>query len=143
LIVPQQRYLLGAVGHYDVASAFAPYFRVSFSQNKVDRQLGEPGFAGVVDVNYGNPFLSSQARGILFGPGVFGPNDVASINLGRRFIESGFIQERNNYQQFQIVIGAKGELGSGFSYDVSGQYGHVDWTQRLLGDFSFNRVQQA
>lgn len=143
VIVPQERYLLGALGQYEVSKAFNPYFRASFSQNQVSRQLGEPGFVGAVEVNYGNPFLSDQERGVLFSPGPHADSDLASITLGRRLPEAPFIQENNTYDQFQIVLGTTGEIAEGFTYEVFGQYGHVQWNQQLLGDISFNRFQQG
>jgi len=57
--------------------------------------------------------------------------------------EAPFIQENNTYNQFQIILGATGEIADGFTYEVFGQYGHVQWNQRLTGDFSYNRFQQA
>jgi iron complex outermembrane recepter protein len=143
IVVPQERYILGASGHFDLADSIQPYFRLSFSQNKVDRQLSETPFTAPVLVNYGNPLLSAQQRSILFDAGLHANGDIAEIFLSRRLVEEGNIQELNNYQTFQMVAGARGDIGAGFNYDVSAQYGDSSWTQRLLGDVSYSRFQQG
>ena len=142
MVVPQERFVLGASGHFEYG-AVEPYFRLAYTQNKVDRQLFGPRFIAPVTVNYGNPLLSAQERAVLFGPGPHAPDETTQFTLSRRFVESGNLKELNNYQVFQMVGGATGHLGADFKYDVSAQYGHTLWSQRLLGDISYGRFQQG
>ena len=42
-----------------------------------------------------------------------------------------------------MVIGAKGDLGGGWAYDVFGQYGDTVYQEEYLNDVSIMRFQNA
>lgn len=144
LVVPQQRISLGLIGHYDAAPWASVYFRSTYSENKVDRQVSDgAGFLDTVSVNYGNPLLSNQERSVLFGNGAFGPDDTTDFTLRKSILANGNIGEHNVYDTLQFISGLTGALGSHFSYDVSTQYGQTRWQQVLVGDISPERFRQG
>lgn len=144
LIVPQQRVALGLDGHYDSTPWASLYFRGTYSQNKVDRQVSSAAsFVGPVTVNYGNPLLSDQERSMLFGPGTFAPGDTTTFDLRKAVTANGNVGEHDTYNSFELVGGVTGPIGSHFNYDVSSQFGETLWDQVLVGDISPQRFQQG
>jgi iron complex outermembrane receptor protein len=144
LVVPQERYSAGLNAHYDANPAVQPYFRATWSQNKVDRQVlnGAP-FAAPVTVNYGNPLLSQQERDSLFTAGAHADGDTTSFTLGRMLTENGNVGEQDTYDTYELVGGITGALSSHFNYDVSAQYGSTQWKQALVGDIAPAAFQQG
>lgn len=143
LTIPQERYLVGLKGNYELTPRIETYFRASYSQSQVDRLISETALASSVLVNYGNPLLSTQARNLIFGPGVFAPTATKSVLLNRRIVENGNSGEHNQYDGLQVVVGAKGDLSEHLRYDVSAQYGKTSWAETFTNDVSFRRLQQA
>ncbi len=144
-VVPQERSALGVLSHYELFPALDLYMRGNFSQNNVNRRTSVSQVDGVTeDVNYGNPLLSSQERSVLFGAGPHGPNDLASIELEQAYPILGNSGEHNTYNLYSFQVGGRGKFDdSHFEYDVSAQYGQTIWIQRLVGDMSPERFQEA
>jgi len=65
------------------------------------------------------------------------------LYIGRRGVEVGGRVTDTNRDAYRIVIGGKGDLGDGWSYDVFAQYGRTVFQQELSGDWSKQRVQSA
>jgi len=142
---PNVRYAFGGEGHYEVSKFFDFYTRLTFSDNQVLTQLAPTPIISTFAVNYANPFLSAQQRGLLFAgciPGC-GPNDTSSFGFRRRLVENGNRDTSFDRTAYQIVVGARGELGGGWTYDFSAQYGHTGTTQRFTGDAKFNNFGQG
>jgi iron complex outermembrane recepter protein len=47
------------------------------------------------------------------------------------------------HTSYRIVLGTKGDLGSGWTYDVYGQYGETVYSNEISHDFSKRRVENA
>jgi iron complex outermembrane receptor protein len=154
-----QRYSLGATGHYQVDEQVDFYTRLTFSDNSVVTQIGPSPMTALFNINCGNPEMSAAVRQALFGT-TPGPNDPAGIaaqcatesptlvsasnpigvnntrlfNVARRLSEVGPRIGINEHSAFQLVGGVRGDLGEGWTYDFSGQYGHTFVSQVLLND---------
>jgi len=63
--------------------------------------------------------------------------------IGRRDIEGGNRQDDLRHTSYRMNIGARGELGDGWTYDIYAQYGLSLLTENYLNEFSKYRVQQA
>jgi len=63
--------------------------------------------------------------------------------IGRRDIEGGDRQDDLRHTSYRMNIGARGELGDGWTYDVYAQYGLTLLSEHFLNEFSKYRVQQA
>lgn len=133
---PNTRYAAGAAGHYEINKAVDLYTRLTFSQNDSYSQLAPTPLGTILKVNYGNPLLSAQERDLFFpaAGGPYGPNDTATFSYRQRLAGFGNRVTHDTHDSYQILIGAKGDLGSGWSYDVSAQYGRTDWQRELFGD---------
>ena len=156
LQTPNTHYDLGATGHYEVSPMLDFYTRLTFADNSAVSQLAEVPINQIFDINYDNPLITPQERAILFpatptcgtstaGPFtvVCGPGTFTPIHLRRRQVEDGPRASNDDHTAFQMVIGAKGELFDGWTYDVSAQYGRTLWSHVLTGDVSGQRFQQG
>jgi outer membrane receptor protein involved in Fe transport len=63
--------------------------------------------------------------------------------IGRRTFETGNRVDDLRHTAYRMQIGAKGDLGSGWSYDVYGQYGVTLYAETLHNELSIARVQNA
>jgi len=61
----------------------------------------------------------------------------------RRNVEGGGRRDDLQHTDYRIVAGMRGDLGAGFSYDASYQYGRVVFAQTYFNDFSITRVGRA
>jgi len=160
---PDTRYTMGAEGHYEVNKSLDIYTRLTFAAHDATTQLAPTPIVSGFNVNFGNPLISAQEKAVLFtnntsgacdpaenavsgptGPGgTFTADDTCQLFLGRRLVGNGDRRSTFNYDAYQMVIGAKGDLGSGWSYDVSAQYGNVLRTIYRTGDVDATRFQQG
>jgi len=126
----QTRYDFGAEGHYEISKQLELYMRAMYSDNQRNTQIGPPntGFK-TFTVTGDNNYLSNQEKDIIFGTHTgLTSGDVGTFYLLQRLVGVG--GRRNDYdiQNMQIVVGAKGDLGDGWSYDFSGQFGRsTNW----------------
>jgi outer membrane receptor protein involved in Fe transport len=58
-------------------------------------------------------------------------------------VEGGGRRDDLQHTAYRIVAGMKGDLGGGFSYDASYQYGRVIFAQTYFNDFSVTRLNRA
>jgi outer membrane receptor protein involved in Fe transport len=65
------------------------------------------------------------------------------LYVGRRGVEVGGRVTDTTRDAFRIVVGAKGDLGDGWSYDVFAQYGRTVFQEELSNDWAKSRVQNA
>jgi outer membrane receptor protein involved in Fe transport len=151
---PDTRYVGGFFAHYTVNRQLEPYASFMFSDDDTVAQIapsalfagfGEVG--GFVEVNCGNPLMTAQERALLCGADGSGSSNVvpgeALLLIGRRAVEVGDRLTDFRHTAYRMQVGAKGDLGSGWTYDVYSQYGLTLYSQSLRNDLSVDRVQKA
>ncbi len=67
----------------------------------------------------------------------------ALLEVGRRDLEGGDRIDNLRHTSYRMQIGARGDLGDGWNYDVYAQYGLSLFTENFQNDFSVQRVQNA
>ena len=67
----------------------------------------------------------------------------AFFQLLRRDVEGGNRIDDLTHQQFRTVVGTKGDIGKGISYDAYFQYGRTAYNQEYSGEFSTARLNNA
>lgn len=67
----------------------------------------------------------------------------ANLYIGRRNLEGGERRSELRHANYRIKIGATGDLGSGWSYNVYAQEGYTQYQNISTGDFSTSRAQNA
>lgn len=173
MLRPDTRYSAGFEGHYQVNKAFEVYSDFLFMDDDSTAQLGPSGIfqgtgpdSGAYDVNCTNPYLSQQENFLLCGqtPGSkLGTNAAIIAALGHPYydgagnitpgISADLIARRNveggprtyniRHEAYRIKIGARGDLGGGWSYDVYGQLGSTNFTEHDGGQLLLSNVINA
>jgi iron complex outermembrane recepter protein len=135
LQVPQERWLAGAYGNYELSPAINPYIELTFANNRVQNELAPTPVTGQFAVATNNPFLSAADRAALVQTDLNeAAIDAARVarGLAPQFNDPGFvnigvarrvndIEARNalfERSAWRAVVGTKGELGGGLNYDA-------------------------
>ena len=165
---PDERYTFGAFADYEISSALHPYMEAMFMDDRSVAQIAPSGdFGNTTTINCDNPLMSAQQRAIACAPAnlvgfkagtaaapagtpptVFidqngNPYFQGNLQILRRNVEGGGRRDDLQHTDYRIVAGMRGDLGGGFSYDASYQYGRVVFAQTYFNDFSVTRLRRA
>ncbi|HEY0314252.1 MAG TPA: TonB-dependent receptor [Allosphingosinicella sp.] len=165
---PDERYTFGAFADYEISSALHPYMEAMFMDDRSVAQIAPSGdFGNTTTINCDNPLMSAQQRAIACAPAnlvgfkaptaanpagtpptVFidqngNPYNQGNLQILRRNVEGGGRRDDLQHTDYRIVAGMRGDLGGGFSYDASYQYGRVVFAQTYFNDFSVTRLRRA
>ncbi|HEY5238365.1 MAG TPA: TonB-dependent receptor [Rhizomicrobium sp.] len=168
---PDERFTGGFFGHYEINKAVDIFTSFMFMDDHTVAQLAPSGifYGSELNVNCNNPFLSDPAtdgqnanfpssHDLLCGAGAVGPaidpntglsgdgstaSNQAPFLMGRRTVEIGNRQQQLRHTDFRDVIGVKGDLGGGWSYEVFAQYGTVIYADDDINDVSLAKIQKA
>jgi outer membrane receptor protein involved in Fe transport len=155
---PDERYTFGAFANYEINEGLKPYLEVMFMDDRSVAQIAPSGnFFNTTTINCDNPLLSAQQRAIVCSPAnlVGAPKPTVFIDqngnpyfqgvlyAARRNVEGGGRRDDLQHTDYRIVTGMRGDLGGGFSYDASYQYGRVVFAQTYFNDFSITRIKRA
>lgn len=148
---PDERYTLGAFGHYDVTDKIELYAQLMFSDYSTIAQIAPSGnffgeFAngfrttdGTSMISCDNPLLSAQQKAAVS----CAPGQQVDMYIGRRNVEGGGRQSDLRYQAYRGVLGARGDLNDAWSYDLAVQYSRSQYTQIYRNEFSNTRLARA
>jgi iron complex outermembrane receptor protein len=142
---PDERYTLGAMGHYEINKHADIYTQLMFADYSTVAQIAPSGnFGNTTAINCDNPLLSAgQKTAIGCTPAKIASGETTDLTILRRNVEGGGRQDDLRFQSFRQVIGARGEIGQGWSYDVYGQYSRVQQSRVYNNDFSVSRLTKA
>lgn len=153
LQVPQERFLVSAMAHYEVSDAFQPYLEAQFSNNRVPTQLaatpigngtpfGATGTIGAIQLQTNSPYFNPQLQAALRSLDTDGDGYVSS-NFNYRTTQIGPRVNFDERNAFRIVSGVKGDIGGGFSYDGYYMYARTKNSQRQLGNVAIDKFVNA
>jgi outer membrane receptor protein involved in Fe transport len=165
---PDTRYEGGFFGHYDVNKELEVYTNFMFTDDNTVGQIASRGLflgTGVVSgyadqVNCSNPLMTAQENqqlcGLLPGDALVtaggrtyygGQSNItpgqSQDEIGRRMIENGNLDDDLRHTSYRVQIGAKGDLGDGWNYDVYAQYGTSVFQETQTGWVSVSKIQNA
>ena len=142
---PDQRYTMGAMGHYEFNKAIDVYSSLMFMDDHTVAQIAPSGsfFGTTFHVPCSNPELTADEVTDLCTDNGIGPTGSAHLTIGRRDVEGGNRQDDLRHTAYRMVIGAKGDLGGGWAYDIFGQYGDTVYQEEYLNDMSITRIGNA
>ena len=142
---PDERYSLGAFGHYDLNDHFKFYTQLMFTDYTTVAQIAPSGdFGNVSTVNCGNPLMSaSQAADIGCSPAMITANDPTTLYVLRRNVEGGGRQDDLRYQSYRALFGVRGSIDDAWSYDFNGAYARTELARTYQNDFSVTRLGRA
>jgi outer membrane receptor protein involved in Fe transport len=159
---PDERYTFGAFADYEISKALHPYMEAMFMDDRSVAQIAPSGdFGNTTTINCDNPLMSAQQRAIACAPanlvgvvrGVGAPTVFidqngnpyfrGNLQILRRNVEGGGRRDDLQHTDYRVVAGMRGDLGGGFTYDASYQYGRVVFAQTYFNDFSVTRLGRA
>lgn len=152
LQVPQERFIVSGMAHYEINENFEPYVEAQFANNRVAAVLaatpisnGTPfrdGTIGGINVFTQSPFFTPDFRAALASLDTDGDGYVRS-NFNYRTVQLGGRQNNDDRNAFRIVGGMRGDIAAGFSYDAYYMYAHTKNTQRQGGNIAIDRFLNA
>lgn len=157
-ILPQlTRYSFNLVGHYEISDALVPFVEASFVRTN-SFGTGNSGPAFITGGTTGglferprldNPFLSQQAHDLivqqLIASGV-APGSITGdtrFTLRKNLTDLGDRAERARRDTYRAVAGIRGEIGNGWHYEASANYGEFDERTKVLGNLNLQRFLLA
>ena len=167
--MPQERWQAFASADYKISDSVRVYGRVFAVNSSVPTQLASSAFFGgstaTFKVNLDNPFLTAAQRtalitsynneasfpipgeaahGVYNAAAAAGSQLVTVNGIRRRMIELGPRVGISESQTLQLTAGVDGDIGdSGWTWDVSTQWGRVSRLDGLENDVSIARAREA
>lgn len=141
-----ERYTAGLLAHYEVSDAIELYTDVMFMQDTTRAQIAPAGIVGnrTYTINCDNPLLSASQATALCGANAGSATAVWSGTIAKRLEVAGRQRYYDvRHRQWRGIVGARGTFAPGWSYDVYGQYGRVEYANDATNDVSVSRVQDA
>lgn len=149
LQLPQERYLLGSFGRYEISDGIELYSELSFVRNKVAQELA-PTPAGVsAPLFIASPFFNDQTRALLL------LNDAAETTVatrgdgyaqttvGFRFNQGGARNQEANREAFRVLGGIRGSITENLNFDAFYSYSRTSNSQLQRGNISRSRYVNA
>lgn len=144
LQLPQERYLLGAYGHYEFSDGIEAYSELSFVRNVVSQELA-PTPAGVsAPLFVSSPFFNDQTRALLLQNPVnaLGANyRTTSVNF--RFQDIGSRNSSASREAFRVLGGVRGGITDKINFDAYYQYSRTTNTNIQQGNIARSRFINA
>ncbi len=170
---PGRRYTAGGFGDFELSDALKPYFEFMFMDDRTVAQIAPSAdFGFIAEINCDNPLLSDQQRSLVCFTGNFVGETPIKDNLGnlvaiegsptpfvdsltgntyfkgvllvgRRNIEGGPRRADIRHKDLRAVLGVKGDLVRGLSYDASYLFGKVRMKSVLTNDLLLSRLARA
>jgi len=142
LQVPQKRELLFGQAHFDVSDALTLYAEGQYVHNRVTNQLAPTPVTGSFSIDNDSSFLSSATQSLLQSYDTDG-DGYTTASIYRRLVEVGDRVSVTDSKAVRGVIGARGEFGANWNYDVYGSYARTRQTEYQYGNISRSRLAQA
>jgi iron complex outermembrane receptor protein len=148
---PDERYTLGSFARYEVNEHAEVFAQLMFSDYSSVAQIAPSGsFFNTPDINCDSPLLSAQQAALIRCGTAVDTDPVAPGNqgrvplyVGRRNVEGGGRQDSLNYESYRGVAGVRGEITTGWNYDVAAQFSRVRLARTYNNDFSVTRLGRA
>jgi iron complex outermembrane receptor protein len=142
----------GLFAHYDFSEKASVYTEFMFMDDRTQAQIapsgaflgagpGAPPFFGRYAVNCDNPLLSASAVDAFCG-GDTGAGDIL-LDIGKRNVEGGGRNDDLRHTSFRGVIGLRGDIADGWTYDAYGLYGTSLLSENYQNDVSRSRIRKA
>jgi outer membrane receptor protein involved in Fe transport len=152
LQLPQERYVISAMAHYDITDSVTAYTELTYANNKVPQELAPtPAFTGYLEVNPDSPFFGPEVQAALDlirsdtnGDGIIDDTDNANLGfIGRRMVENGSRQALDTRNAFRLLVGFRGDFNDNWGWDAYYSNARLTGNNLLNNDVSATRFKQA
>ncbi|WP_299309509.1 TonB-dependent receptor [uncultured Croceicoccus sp.] len=142
LQLPQERYMLGGYGHYDIADGMTAYTELSYVNSNVPQELAPTPAFLTVDLDVDSPFFDQSVQNQLAALDTDGDGFVSS-QVRRRLLELGSRNSNDDRNAFRVLGGLRGEFSPAWGYDAYYMYSRTRNSQIQSGNASISRFTQA
>ncbi len=145
LQLPQERYLIGAYGHYEFTDGIEAYSELSFVRNDINTELA-PTPAGVSAPLFVNsPFFNAQTRDLLLQNPVATATgaDYRTTSVNFRFNDIGGRNSSFAREAFRVLGGVRGGITDNINFDAYYSYSRTTNTNIQRGSIARSRFINA
>ncbi len=147
---PDTRYTAGFFAHYQLHDMVELYSDFMFADDHTRAQIASSGlFLGTgaggnstFGINCNNPLMSAAQQVQLCGAANAGTPFVQQLQVGFRFAGLPRIDDLR-HTNYRFVVGARGDIAEGWSYDLYAQYGSSIFNEHYENDVSLTKAQNA
>jgi iron complex outermembrane receptor protein len=143
LQLPQERFLVNAMAHYDLTESARVYSEVTFTRNQVDSELAPTPLFTTLVVNPNSAFFGADVQSALNTLDADASGNVTIPYIGRRMVEVGSRQSLDTRDGLRILVGVDGELNDDWNYDAYYSKSILDRIQLQNGNVSRSKAAQA
>ncbi len=133
LSVPVERYNTLIHAEYEFAPAFTGFIEGSYghveghSTGPEIRDIGFPTPNGD-NIKVDNPYLPQSIRDTMVA------NNISALIIGKLGYDFGTMDSTNTRDTYRVIGGGKGDLGGGWDWDASLQYGYTDYYSETVNN---------
>jgi outer membrane receptor protein involved in Fe transport len=148
LQLPSTRRQISGFATYDIVpDVVEAYTRIMYTTYSADQQLASTpvtcsGTALGCSMPITNPLIPNDLK-ILLASRATPLAPLPTSAFSRRYLESGFRDQDNEYDVTQGLVGFRGDFSNGWNWDVFGSWGKADYTSIQDGNLSRSRLQAA
>jgi len=138
LLSPGERFNITALGNYEITEWLTASAELFYADSRNSAQLAPTPATGI-QVPYNNAFVNPAFATIL----ATRPNPTAPIFVDRRMAEVGPRVETRDSDLYQINLGLKADLGSGWTGEAFYSFGRTEFRVGVQNDVSRSKVAAA
>jgi iron complex outermembrane recepter protein len=142
---PNERWTGGSFVNYQLNEHLDAYGELMFARNTSQAQVAGSGdFFTATPIPCADPLLTAAEKTAICAAGVAqGTPDAATLYIGRRNVEGGGRIADFAGNSLRAVVGLKGDIVDGLTFDVYAQRDSTDSTLSNLNFFDASRVANA
>jgi outer membrane receptor protein involved in Fe transport len=137
LRLPLERTSFFGRGDYDLGDTTTVFAEALYADYSATQQLAATPVRGI-RIPVTNPYVPADLAMLLRSR----PNPAAPFSFFKRMSALGPREGENNYDVLQATLGAKGEIGGGWTYDAYVQYGNSDQVQEQNKNVRTSRFEE-
>lgn len=149
LQLPQERYLVGAYGNYEITNGVEFYTELSFVNNRVAQELAPTPTGVSAPLFIASPFFNDQTRALLLAndaaetTAATRGDGYATTSVSYRFLSAGARNQEATRQAFRLLGGFRGDITDNVQFDMYYSYARTSNTQIQQGNVSRSRYINA
>lgn len=150
LRVPQERYAITALAHFDLSDRTRLYSEAAFTNNETEVRFASSFVNSSLPVNVDNPFVSPELQNVLTlldnaETGAGAGDGLTRLQIGRRLVELGPRRNIDDRDAWRVLVGLEGDFSTSsnalmqdLNWDVYYSYAESDNTQTQIGNASLS-----
>lgn len=142
LQLPQERYMLGGYGHFDITDNITAYAEVSYVNSRTPQELAATPAFITVDLDVDSSFFDPSVQADLTALDDDGDGYVSSL-VRRRMLETGSRNSDDERNAYRVLGGVRGDLSDRWSYDAYYSYSRTRNSNIQEGNISVSRFIQG